>query len=310
MSRVDEALKRVGGAVQSESVLGVRDRFTAAPRPPARIEDYAEEDHSLPERRVPEVQWSEKAAPAQPSSLAPPNARSASTPMTEGLGGRLVSDPSVDPASVEQYRRLATTLHQVHAERGTKVLVVSSALPREGKTLTSANLALTLSESFQRRVLLIDADLRCPSIHDVFQTENSAGLSDGLRSAAAPLPVIAVSDRLMVLPAGGCDSDPTAALSSDRMRALLAESAERFDWVILDSPPVGVVADATLLATMADGVILVIGAGSTAYHAVSHAIDQLGRERIIGTVLNRVIREDVAGGYYESYVGRTARAQS
>ena len=82
--------------------------------------------------------------------------------------------PQADPASREQYRRLAATLHHAQAEHGLKVVMVASAVPGEGKTLTATNLALTLSESYQRRVLLIDADLRRPSLHDDVQVPNTA----------------------------------------------------------------------------------------------------------------------------------------
>ena len=97
--------------------------------------------------------------------------------------------------AVEQYRRLAATLHGLQAERGLKTLMVTSTLPEEGKTLTIANLALTLSESYKRRVLLIDADLRRPSIHEVFGLPNQSGLTEGLRAESGQLSVLEVSPR-------------------------------------------------------------------------------------------------------------------
>jgi protein-tyrosine kinase len=284
MSRVEEALRRSGAAGLQIPEPGphgfVRERGSESP---GRLEDYVQEQpgdplaaphHELPSTGI--------AAPRTPASRP-------FVPLGEEVEGKLVVDAQTDSVSVEQYRRLAATLHQMQAQGTIKSLIVSSALPRDGKTLTSTNLALTLSESHKRRVLLIDADLRRPSIHTVFRIPNGVGLADSLRpEAGGPLPLIEVSSHLSVIPAGRLDANPMAGLTSDRMRALLKEATARFDWVILDSPPIALISDANLLADLVDGVILVIGAGSTSYPALKRAISEIGRERIIGVVLNRV----------------------
>jgi capsular exopolysaccharide synthesis family protein len=166
--------------------------------------------------------------------------------------------------------------------------MVSSAVPQEGKTLTVVNLAMTLSESYRRRVLLIDADLRRPSIHDVFGISNRYGLGDALRSEVSDLQFSRVSPMLWVLPAGPPDANPMGALASDRMERFLDEVGSSFDWILLDAPPVALIADAGLLARLTRAVILVIGAGSTPYSLVEKVVAELGRENIIGTVLNRI----------------------
>jgi capsular exopolysaccharide synthesis family protein len=215
--------------------------------------------------------------------------RRAFVPLGAEVEGKLVVDTQTDSVSVEQYRRLAATLHQMQGQGAMKSLMVSSAMPRDGKTLTSTNLALTLSESHKRRVLLIDTDLRRPSIHNVFRIPNGVGLADSLRpEAGGPLPLIEVSPHLSVIPAGRTDGSPMAGLTSERMRLLLKEASVRFDWVILDTPPVALISDANLLADLVDGVILVIGAGSTPHAALKRAVTEIGRERIVGVVLNRV----------------------
>jgi receptor protein-tyrosine kinase len=201
---------------------------------------------------------------------------------------RTVVDSTMLPASREQYRRLAAALHQAQRTNGFKVAMVASAVAGEGKTLTASNLALTLSESYRRNVLLVDGDLRRPSLHTVFQVDGAPGLSDGLTSAEEPkLPLHRISPRLTVLPAGRPTSDPIGALTSDRMRRLIEEAREVFDWVILDTPPIGLLTDAALLSSMADGVVLVIKAGSTQYDMVNRAVDLIGRDRLLGVVLNR-----------------------
>ncbi len=143
------------------------------------------------------------------------------------------------PQAVEQYRRLAATLHHLQSERGIKVVMVTSALSGEGKSLTSTNLALTLSQSYRRRVLLIDGDLRRPSIHQIFEVQNSQGLSEGIKSdSEEKLSITEIFENLSILTAGKPDPDPMSSLTSERMRRIVAEARMKFDWVIIDTPPV------------------------------------------------------------------------
>jgi capsular exopolysaccharide synthesis family protein len=212
----------------------------------------------------------------------------APTPPTVRFDHKLVVSPNADPLLVEEHRRLAASMQELQIERGLKMLTVTSAMPREGKTLTVTNLALTLSESYGRRVLLIDADLRRPSIHELFGVPNTAGLSDALTSDRPAVALLSMAPTLSVLFAGQSSPNPVAAISSDRMRALLAQAVADFDWVLLDSPPVNLMPDAGLLGGLTRAVLLVIGAGITPYEAVGRAIEELGRDCIVGTVLNRV----------------------
>jgi capsular exopolysaccharide synthesis family protein len=158
-----------------------------------------------------------------------------------------------------------------------------------------------LSESYRLNVLLIDADLRRPSQHSIFQVAGAPGLSEGLISTEEPkLPLHRLSSRLTVLPAGRPTSDPIGAITSERMRRLVEEAREVFDWVIIDTPPVGLLTDASLLASMADGVVLVVKAESTPFDLVNRAVDALGRERMMGVVLNRA-REQAHRSSYDYY---------
>jgi capsular exopolysaccharide synthesis family protein len=207
--------------------------------------------------------------------------------------------------AVEQYRKLAASLHHAQAGLGLKVVVVTSALPGEGKSLTASNLALTLAESYQKRVLLVDADLRRPSLHDIFGIHNGTGLTDCLeRDPAQGIPVLEVLPRLFVLPSGRPVDDPTGLLASTLMRGLLEAGRSEYDWVILDTPPIGLLSDAKLVSEMADGVVLVVEAVRTPYPDILRAITVIGRERVLGTVLNRF--KQVSGGtkYYSSYYKR------
>jgi capsular exopolysaccharide synthesis family protein len=216
---------------------------------------------------------------------------------------KLVVGPETTAFFLEQYRRLAAVLHDAQVEKGLKTVMVTSAVPKEGKTLTVINLALTLSESYARRVLLIDADLRKPSIHEVLGTPNERGLSDLLRSDRVEPNIIAVSPKLSVLPAGSVRENPLAGLASARMRGLVDEIATKFDWVLLDAPPVGLLPDAQLLGKVAQAAVFVIRAGVTPYPVVERAITELGRDCIIGTVLNGIDEDRLTtpGGYYGHY---------
>jgi capsular exopolysaccharide synthesis family protein len=237
-------------------------------------------------------------------AVAPPDGhRNALKALVDRLGEKVALSGSALPGCVEQYRRLAATLHHAQQQTGLKVVMVTSAMPAEGKTLTATNLALTLSESYRRRVLVIDADLRCPSLHAVFNIPNIAGLNEALTSDVPP-PAFEVSSRLTLLPAGRPNADPMGILTSSAMQALLKNAGAGFDWVIVDTPPVGLLTDASLLAGMVDGVVMVVAAGKVSYKIVQRAIDAVGRVRILGVVLNRAAESPFGAGYnYEGYYG-------
>jgi capsular exopolysaccharide synthesis family protein len=209
-----------------------------------------------------------------------------------------------DAAPREQYRRLAAALHDMQVSRRLKTLMVTSALPAEGKTLTVINLALTLSDSYGRRVLVIDADFRAPSIHVVLGVPNTGGLSDALREGTGVLRFTELTDNLNVLTSGEVGRAPLAALCSPRMDAVIRQCAAQFDWVLIDTPPVGVMPDAQLLARQTGAVLFVIGAGVAPVAVVERAIADVGPDYIVGTLLNRVDDHSIPeGGYYDYYRG-------
>jgi capsular exopolysaccharide synthesis family protein len=215
----------------------------------------------------------------------------------KGLG-KVVVGAKADPGLVEQYRRLGAALHHHQLQTGARTLMVTSAAASEGKSLTATNLALTLSQSYERRVLLIDADLRRPSLHEMLRLPNSVGLSDSLRHPERSIVKYhAVTSTLSVFSAGRPDSDPMAGLVSDTMNRILTEAAQRFDWVIVDTPPVALLPDANLLAAMIDTALLVIGANSTPYPLIRRAIEAIGEQRILGVVLNRMAVADIVASY-------------
>ena len=223
-------------------------------------------------------------------------------PVPESIAERLILAPKMQTLTCEQYRKLAAQLHQTQADRGVKVVMVTSAMPQEGKTLTAVNLALTLSHSFGRRVLLIDADLRHPTVHEVFGVANTSGLSDALQ-ADRTLPVLQVRPRLALLVAGPAQSDPMKTLTSDRIRQVVVEARENFDWVVVDTPPVSLLPDARLLGPIVDVAVLVVACARTSYDLVQHAAAVIGQDRLAGIVLNRAEERNIetGDGYYAYY---------
>lgn len=220
---------------------------------------------------------------------------------------KLVTHPDADPATVDQYRKLAATLHHAQLERATRVVMVSSALAAEGKTLTATNLALTLCESYDRRVLLIDADLRRPTMHAMLRQPLAPGLTDVISGVVGrKLPIMSVTPRLSALTAGSPGQDPISVLSSDRMQRLLIETSTAYDWIVIDSSPVGMLPDAHLLSSIVDVVVLVVRAGAAPYKVVQRAAETLGPDRIIGVVLNRV----AAGEFHTAYPDQSYYAYS
>jgi protein-tyrosine kinase len=293
MSRIEEALKRASVSTGPRNLDPRRDSRPLVQQR-STLADYPEERSTVP---IPE--------PPTLGRPTPPSVRQsawASVGIPGDLDAKLILRQAT-PVAVEQYRRLAGSLHELQAAHGVKTVMVTSAVPREGKTLTISNLALTLSESYGRRVLLIDADLRRPSVHHVFGVDNvRTGLSEGLRSESAELALVQLSPRLSVLPAGKPEADPMAGLTSERMRVLLDEAARTFDWVLLDAPPVGIMPDANLLAALTQGVVFVVAAGVTPFQIVNRALDEIGRDSIVGVVLNRTATDAIPHTqYYNEY---------
>jgi receptor protein-tyrosine kinase len=223
------------------------------------------------------------------------------------LGGadhhKLIIGESVEAATIEQYRHLGAVMHHAQKASNVRSIMVTSALPAEGKTLTATNLALTLSESYQRRVLLIDADLRRPRMREMFELPVTEGLTDSLAMPReGRLPVHQITPTLWVLTSGRVLPDPMSLLVSPAMKQLLDDAKDSFDWVVVDTPPIGLLSDANLLASMIDTTLLVVSAKSTPYPMVQRAAEAVGTNRILGVVLNRADSSSASGyGMYGNY---------
>ncbi len=227
--------------------------------------------------------------------------------LTKGAGGRrgaIVTINNLDPdePAVESYRALRTNVTFVGAEKPLQFIAVTSAGPREGKSTTAINLALTLAKS-GRRTILVDGDLRRSTIHRAFGVVQEPGLTDVLIGGVGASAGIRteVARSLDVLPSGSTPPNPSELLGSSAMDALVAELRRDYEYIVMDTPPVLPVTDAAVVATNADATILVVKSGDTDETAAQRAIDQLRRvnARIAGAVLNAVsAKRDPQYTYY------------
>jgi succinoglycan biosynthesis transport protein ExoP len=203
----------------------------------------------------------------------------------------------------ERYRRLRLRVEQGSPEFPFRpqVTVITSAVPGEGKTTTAMNLALSYAEDRKCRSLLIDADLRRPSVCGYISPRPALGLSEVLE-AAVPLDhaLVEMSDsRLWVLPAGAPCVRPLDLLQKKDLRKVIVELRLRFDRVVIDSPPTVPFTDAAVLAAHADGALLVVRAGATSAPLIRRAKDSLTGTNLLGVVLNDVVFTVVDRYYYK-----------
>jgi polysaccharide biosynthesis transport protein len=207
-----------------------------------------------------------------------------------------------DPLFSEALRQVRTNVI-FSAERRAQSLVVTSTGPGEGKTVLACNLAKGLARA-RRNVLLIDVDMRRPRVHEVFGIAQEPGLSDLLTDGVDLMTAMRESTikGLWVMPTGKPTQTPAELLSSPQFARLLETLPNQFEWVILDSPPVGAVADSCIVANRASAVLFVIGSQQTTRSAAANALEQLDTAgaTFLGAVLNRVpLRRDAF--YYSAY---------
>lgn len=201
---------------------------------------------------------------------------------------RLVSILAPKSAPSEQYRALKAKFYRVRNERRLKSILVTSAAPAEGKTLTAVNLALTFAQEIDKKVLLIDCDLRRPSVHKLIGLDQPQGLTDFLEKKIPSSEAIVVTriSNFSVMPAGRIPENPAELLNTEVMRDFVTASSEQYDWVILDSPPLIPLADTEMISSMVDGIMLVVRANQTPASLITNCIDRLKGKNILGFVFN------------------------
>ena len=206
-------------------------------------------------------------------------------------GGYPMISKTVPGNFSEAFRAVRTNVLFSTAQEGSRSIVVTSTGPGEGKSMVASNLSISLAQAGQR-TLLIDADLRKPKTHEIFELPQEPGLSNLLVGNAKASEVVRKSgvSNLWVIPCGHVPPNPAELLGSQRFKDFIGSLKDHFDWVVIDTPPVMAVTDAALVAHDASGVVFVVGSEMTSRHAAKTAIDQLRRAHahFIGAVLNRV----------------------
>ena len=213
-----------------------------------------------------------------------------------------------DPKSVisEQYRAIRTNIEYSNVDQNTKTILVTSSDKNEGKTTTVSNLAVSFA-NLNKKVLIIDCDLRNPSIHKMFKLNNIYGLTDILAKDRAVDKCIQETEleNLYVLTAGAIPPNPAEILSSEKMKNLIEDLKNMYDYIFIDTPPIGLVTDAGVLSSFIDGVVLVVKSESVEKKYLEETKKKLDAvdARILGAILNSYKSEQKDYNYY-SYYGK------
>ena len=206
----------------------------------------------------------------------------------------------------EDYRTVRTSILFSHADSSPKTVCFTSTVPQEGKTATVSNMAISFAQ-LEGKVLLVDADLRKPRLHKVFQTRNMVGLSGFLTGKLAFDEAILKTsiENIWIIPSGPHPPNPAELLNSKRMRDLLARVKDRFDTILIDTPPVLAVIDPVIVSSLVDSTVFVVQAGKTTRRALAKAVDEVRKAKaeIIGVVFNEVKmgRQGRNAPYYHYY---------
>ena len=203
---------------------------------------------------------------------------------------------------VEAYRSVRTSIEYSNLDAKLKIILVTSTQQNEGKSTVASNLAISFSKLPNKKILLIDADLRNPSIHRVFSIGNSDGMMSILKGDKdLKSTVYNLNENLDILMTGVIPPNPDEILVTDKMKEFIQQIKEKYDYIFIDSPPIGIVSDASLLSQLSDGVIFVVSSGE-----VETAKDKLMNvdAKILGAVLNKYeSHNDDYGYYYSEYYG-------
>ncbi|HUR33027.1 MAG TPA: CpsD/CapB family tyrosine-protein kinase [Vicinamibacterales bacterium] len=234
-------------------------------------------------------------APPSPMMHAPAIAPPASPTLTPSrvvagahLDPRLITGASTDTAVAEQYRALRTRILHADTMTPTNVVLITSPGRGEGKTLTVGNLGLAMAQEWQRRICIVDADLRHPQMHRLFGLPDGPGLCDVLtgRASLEEALVTLEEHQITILPAGNVPAHPAELLGTSAMRRTLETLRTQFDRVVLDAAPAAPLADVSVLAPLVDRVLLVIRAGVTTKPAIHEAVSSIDASKLLGFVLN------------------------
>jgi capsular exopolysaccharide synthesis family protein len=302
MSRIHEALKKAEQARTATQGGATQPNFATAPvaDPPMFTETPVEAVPTAPSMARPGM------APfASPFSIDTLLARCPQMEWKPDLGTMLFMNGDDSVRGTEEFRTLRSRLYHMREKMTLKTLLITSALPKEGKSFTAANLAQVIVRQHGRRALLIDGDLRGPRLHLSLGTTPGPGLSEYLQGKNDEFSIMqrGPMENLFFIPSGTGIEDPAELVGNGRLKILLQRVEPLFDWIIIDSPPAVPVSDAGLLAKACDGVLLVVRSNSTPSDIARKARQDFPEQVLVGVVLNGTSEDAApyARYYYESY---------
>ena len=225
-------------------------------------------------------------------------------PISLAPQSRLVCLTDRENPAAEAIRLLGVRLKDLRRVRPLKKLLITSTIPQEGKSTIAANLACALAYVSGEKTLLVEGDLRRPSLSQMFGLQPASGMFELLKEGRSPFKgIYRLADTgLCLLPAGKASSDPIELLQSQKLAALMEQCAAVFDWIVIDSPPVLPLADTSVWSRLVDGVLLVTRQGVTEKHQLQKGIEALDRNKVLGALVNGSIASAYSGYYYRSSI--------
>ena len=224
-----------------------------------------------------------------------------SLPINMTPESKLVALAKEESLGAEKFRYLAVRLRQLRQTRAIKKILITSSIPQEGKSTVSANLACTLARRKQHKTLLLEGDLRRPTIAQRFGLGPVPGLSEWLRGETETMNIYRLQDLgLWVFPAGSAPENALELMQSGRLPALMEQLTEWFDWIVIDSPPVLPLADTSIWARLADGVLLVTRKDVTEKKQLQRGLETIEKSKLLGAVVNGST-DTAHSDYYQRY---------
>jgi capsular exopolysaccharide synthesis family protein len=223
---------------------------------------------------------------------------------------KLVSVAKEESLAAEKFRFLAVRLRQLRQTRAIKKVLVTSSIPQEGKSTVSANLACTLARRKQHKTLLLEGDLRRPTVANRFGLGAVPGLSEWLRGESDRMNIYRLDSLgVWVFPAGSAPENALELMQSGRLPGLMEQLTEWFDWIVIDSPPILPLADTSLWARQADGILLVTRKNVTEKKQLQRGLEAIERSKLLGAVVNGST-DTVHSDYYQRYAPHAAAAKA
>ncbi len=301
MSRIHEALKKA-------------EAERAASQQVTHVEEVAFPSRPLNPEPIPPFNSVAAASSAPSTSFSPPPtfdmliSRTIESKWRPETSTMLFFDEDERAYGTEEFRTLRSRLYQVREKQPLKKILVSSALPQEGKSFVSSNLAQVMVRQHGRKALLIDADLRASRLHQTLGTNATPGLAEYLLGECDEFAVLqrGSMENLFFIPAGRMVSNPAELLGNGRLKFLLSRLEALFDWIIIDAPPAVPISDASLLANYCDGVLMVVRSNTTPSDVARKARMEFKDTALVGVVLNAVDGGTSYSKYYYAAYGNDA----